>query len=751
MKQHPDSLSENVLETEPIAHESILGLIKCIKSDYAMMQSWLDRQAFYRWKRYGAGDPGRRGVTSPWVGASDIVMPLGDAYCNQIVAPLMTALFGGSKHCRMVPMNPQAWDTRASAEMLMEAWARGWGTFGQKDLKRQLNYALSSLAQTGRGVLIAEYEYRTRVELQKIRRESLPGILGKLVVIPKITAVQREQLMQAIPDMNSPDILAFFGSEAPVQPLDSELFKHYEDRIKSAVIRLYRLDYEEKIDRVACNEIMSYLRNGTSEKTLEVVTRSVIEDGPRLRNVEIQDLILPPRAPIDLSRCDRVVVRTHVPKGELEEMARDMEWSNAEHAAEQGGRDALITDSMYQERLARTLAASSGLDVDDSDTVELWRVWSREEIHRTGGSVREMVYRVVEPNSGAVLYKAEAQSVPLTVMTMEANADDYFDSRGVGEILKDPDAHVTALYRGLENTVTLTTYPTFQAKRKVFTDPDFEDIAPGDVIPVDAAGDIVQFPMASNTMPLERMLHSLLMWPERLIGGLDNQMTSDENFDRPRTATEIGKIDSSRKRLLGMRAMVVLDDYAQALQQVWRLILRHGPEELYLSLAGERPERLTMAQIRGEFALRPAVSAGDLDPASRYQRLMGRLQVMMQWKPILDLDITRVPNYTRAFLDVMEEDDPVAARALLPPRPSEQIQGIMQSRQAEAERLQQIKALAEKLDANVPTNPEELLAFYKAVREMLPHKNFQRLNEAADQARHQTEVDAGALANQGGP
>lgn len=757
--------SDRVDDSKKLLDARVQRLLTCVERDATDIQPWVEKQAFYRWVRHGAGDPGRRGVANPWVGASDLFMPLPEVYCNQVMAPYMNLLHGGPRHVRMVPANAEGWRNRAAAELVMESWARGGGKHHQRDLRRQTAYMIHNLTQTGRGVLHVRYAYETRVESHRLMRDRLPGILGKLVIVPDITEQQRQLMQSAVQAINSPDVLAFFGSQEPVQPLSKALFKQYYDRIKRAVIQLYELDYEDEIDTVACKDLMDYFAAGTPEKEVVVRMRAVTQDGPRLENVNLEDLVVPVGAKTDFSMLERLCHKIHMTRSQAASMADEDDWTNADEALESASLDDGLQPNGLQpsnplrvEQLERTLSRQNAATGEEEDHVTFLKIWSYEPIEGVEDEdswkkpgPRQLCCTIVEPNSRKAVYSAVVEGeLPYYCLTLEANSDDFFDSQGIAEKLRDVTAHVNALYRGYENAVTLVTFPTYQAKRSAYTDIEGFEIAPGDVVPVANPGDIQQFPMNVNLFPLDKLLSNLMQWPERLIGGIDHQLGGEEPRERPRTATEISKMDSARQRILGVRALVFLDDYAKALQGVYRMLLRYGPDRLFIHAEGSVPTRVSMAQLRGDFTVRPMAAVGDLDPQMRYQRAMARLQMLMQSKQMIDGDLTRKADVMQALVDVFDADDPMATQALLPMRSPEEQQSLMKIQQQEALRLQGLRETADALDANVEiNNPQVLLALLRELKSISPFGDFQRLRLVADEAKNRAMGTMAAL--NGGP
>lgn len=764
MKLHPSVVEgQNRLDDQKDIDDRVSVLCKAVKSDQDAMRDFLTEQAYYRWRRYGAGDPGRRGVTSPWLNASDIVYNMSEVYCGQTDAAFMQMLFGnGSRHVRCTGYDEAAHKNVKNVEAYMNAWASGGGIHAQSDLKLQAAMLIGSMTQTGAGVLRDSYEYLCRVEGSSIRRSDLPGILSRISIVPTISEPQRHMMMQTIPGLNTPDILAFYGVQEPVQPLNAALAAQFMPRIRQEVISQYGLDLEEPIDREALADILDYIKSGTKDRSHTITVKQVLADGPRLHSVERGDLFMPMGTRLDLSRAGRIAERLRFGKEQFATLGEANDWRNIDEVIAcdmDESRGGNLDDPLEVERRTRT--KMNNPPDSDAGIVTVMMVHHYEpltgELPEMQGDAKfkgrpmRLVCTLFGETSEKVIAKYPVRGgMPYTGFYHEAKSDDYFEPRSIPKMLRDPESHATAIYRTLENVMTLISYPTFQAKRSKFTEAEGFEIPPGGVVLVDNAGDIQQMPMQSNTFPAERLLQNLMSWPEGLIGGTDMNLTDDEHLERPRTATQMGMINSATVRVRSMKGMLFLDSYAMALRRVLNQFQMHGPDEFFVGVAGAPPMKLSMAKIRGDMDVLPWPSVGDMDPNYRKQQAQLVFQTLMQVMPVLTNDPTVVPQPAIAARRLMEELDPNAAKSILPEPSDEQMQAFMQRAQVEQQKAQQMADIGKAAEAQNPLTPDQIQALQDYLGELTGRKELQMVYKRASDMQASTDQAALAMAHAGG-
>jgi len=328
----------------------------------------------------------------------------------------------------------------------------------------------------------------------------------------------------------------------------------------------------------------------------------------------------------------------------------------------------------------------------------------------------------------------------------------YRAPRGIPEILDDIESHVGAWHRWLENNMMISTTTSLAVSRGSIENPNEIEPFPGMILPVETAStDVAPIPWPQVDVPIERLEQFYLQWPERLIGGLDTENLQQNSQER-RTATEVGFIAQNREKVLGQRGMIFLKAMRKPLRECWQLWKQFGPTDAYVHITGEDPQRVTQHMTRGRFDVEPVAANGQHDPGVRQQMAASRLQVAMQVAPMLANDPRGVLDLTTAFLDWVEEGDPMAVGRLWKPHSPEDRQAIAEQRQKEAQRLAQFRELAERARQNAPITDEEAERLLREVRsspELFPHGSNQEVVEAAAAAAKAVE-DGFALNGGGG-
>lgn len=720
-------------------------LINQVRNDILDLQDWLYQKLVWYERRY-SNVPRESGW--PWPGASDVWLPLSDLYINRIKATYMNLLFGGRRTSTMVPVNEQGFANQNAAQMQMEHILRGKGVNAMPDLEFQAAAIIDSACQFGLGIAKTYYSYKTRAATETLRRDDMPGILSRLIVIPNLTDQERREYQMRFPAINPPEFQAIFGT-LDVNPMNREVFDRLGSVIEEEVVSMFGLDLEENEDKVARDEIMEYLRTGTRDRSIAVTKKEVLEDCPRIINVPIQDLIVPAGAMLDLSRVDRITQRLFLTPEELKQRAKDEMWDKeaADEALEAGMLGTLHqagdTDILSFEQLQRSHDEAF---VGDQEQVELWSTWTFEEVHRKG--CPELVQIVYEPNSGATLYKApfapDHGQLPFTVIPFEVNELTYKSPRGIPQILSDIESHVSAWHRRLEDNMLIGTTLTAAVSRNTIDNPNGIEPYPGLMIPTDdPQGDIKPIAWPQTDISIERLEQFYMHWPERLIGALDAE-NLQANAPERRTATEVSLIDSTRQRLVGMRATLFLKAWSRPLQQCWLLQKQFGPRTSFVYVSGEPPVRLTQSQTRGRFTVEAYFASGPMDPGFRQQQALAIVQTLAQLQPILANDPRFVLDLGQAVNDWLQEADPAKARRVLKVRSPEEQQQMIQQQQQQAQMLSEYEQIAERARMNAPITDDEGERLLRYIKSQLPHKELQQViaaaKAAAEVARDNTDL-----------
>jgi hypothetical protein len=729
------------------AEKDARELVELVSSYRRDMDEWLEVKSEWWKRRYALHE---RYTEDPWPGASTMWLPMSDLYINQAKPFYSNLIFGGPRVCTMVPENAAGVDNVPASEQMMEHILRGGGKHAMQDFPQQKLITDESMLTYGVGIVKTYYSYRSRAATETLRRDDLPGILGKLVFKPGLSDGDRLAIQQQFdPNMlNPPEVQAFFGE--PVNPINSTMFKKHEQRIGDEVRRMFDIDEDDKLDSAAFKKIMSYLRRGTPEASIAVTKREVIEDVPRIINVPIQDLILPPQALCDFSRAEVIAHKQRKTRTEIEELAEDSLWEKKAVEALLQSPDSGIgyeTDTLTLEQRERTQDYGLG---DQEQLFEYWQIYSYQDLE--GSGFKELTITEVDPHTSAVLRKApfpaDHGQMPFSAITFEMNDASLRGSRGIPEILKDLEEHVAANFRHMENSMQITGVPSFALQRNLAK--EFEDRPwfPGVGFPTDdPQRDIKQIEMNPVELQFQVTLGFLQGWAERIAGGFDAAPLGSNDAPERRTAHEAQIVDSTRGRVAGMRGMLHAKQWERPFSQVWSLWRQFGPKAAYVHITGEQPKTITQAQTRGRFFVKPYAAVGANDPDLRARQASIRLQEGAQFAPLLQGHPTMRLNLARLLEDKWRIEDPIATARSLTELSQEEQQALAQQLKAQMQKAEQLETLAQQAIANTPTDPENLVRLMNEMARRMPHGQLQQILQEAEAARSAANA-AGAYSGQ---
>lgn len=750
-------------------------LSKLVDADKSNMGNWLKRQAFYWRRRYAYEN---RQVNTPWPGASNVVYPMEDMQIGQGVPPLHGALLGKRHVASLIPLATSSPQATLHAELALENMLRGGGVTAIPDFEEQVTYALDAAFCLGRGILRPYLAYRTAERSQTLHSHALPGMLSTLMVMPGLDDRDRDGLAQGNPAAireyalalgisddaalqtvalaNRPEILDWLGTH---QPLNRAAFKMVRDRIAASVVREFGLDEDlpansktaDPTDAKALDEILDWIGAGFPGSKLTVRTREVLRHGPAVANVSCFDLFVPSGTRNDLSRADRITERCLYTEADLLAFARD-------HDLPDDAVDQVLAKSKLIHGLSVTqeepprhdsqrALASSG---HEQALYEVYWTWHRSDLH--GDRAPEM--RVTVWGKGCTempLLDKEDDSLrgafPHVVLPLEFHRDGYFDSRPVGQILRDASSYMTSMYRGIDNQITLTVGPYFKARKTMFIDPETYAPTPGSVVGILRPDDFSVETAPTNMMPMERYMAMFQHWPERLVGTVDIASTQPQRHFEPRTQFEVSSIVRQQQGVVGMRARLMFGRFRQVIQKCWDMLQVYGPPSWWISVAGREPEVMTRARIQGDYQVVLKIAAADMDPDYRYQRALARFQVMQQLAadPRVSRDPRFVLDITQAGLDVLYEDDPEAAARLLVHRSAEEQRQIAERDAAEAQRAAVLADVARRLAVNAGIGRDEAATILREVRALSPHKGMTVVTATAEEAEAQIQQVAALI------
>jgi hypothetical protein len=697
---------------------------------------WIENKLIAYARRYASSNFAKPDVSFPWLGASNFDFPLSDIHIEELKPPLMNLHLGGPLVYNMVPMNANGIPNAPQAARTMDSILK----YRMPDYPLQILWGSDSLAMYGTKTDKVYYSYVTRQQDETIRRIDLPPRLANIAVFADLTPQQQQ-----------------IANQIGVQLLTRAQFDENAKQIQAIVEEEYDLDPDERVDKLAIEEVMRFLRNGSSDSELIIKRRAVVEDTPRLINVPLED-ILTPSGTTNIADAEGVVHWMFFSESDIKQRARDNVWDdngvravlNSGGARDRSGFAGSAADVLYQAKMDR-LRLANMLPGDTEDSLfrigEFYTKWDID-----GDGLDERIVITMDPKSGTILKAIplpfDHGEWPFTDTFLEATDQDRLAPRGIPEQIHDLESHATALGRAEENNLLIETSRSFTYIDTSSINPMTLNWMPNLMIPVQSHDDLKAIEMAPRALALEQPMRNLLALAERRVSGA-NRAVLDLPPPERRTATEVQSFSQARQQVMTVRAILYNEGAKRNGKLIWSLWKQYGPDSWYTFITGEDPVKLTQAQIQGEFMAQPVGAVADMDPDFRAQQALQRLQISMNLHSLIVDDPRWTHDLAQAYADWLNQMDPLTAQRILRPNPPEEIQRRIQSQQAQAQRLSQFAELAQMAKANTPMTEDKMEALISEMKKNMPHGALQQILEASQQADRRSEANAALIGANG--
>jgi hypothetical protein len=719
-------------QDKKFTEEFITQIQHDVNADAQAMDQWVERKRKAYDRRYQQG--GRGGVNFPWPGASDFDYPGSDIEVDNAKPGLMNIVFGGRRIVDAMPISPDAAAQAVNAGITMEYLLRyRMGERGVPDYFRQTALAAESFIQHGTCVDKVIYSYLTERRRESYTSQTLPEALAQIQVVDAIGEQQQQALMQQ-------GILAI--------PRDQ--FGEFAKQIEQVIVGAFNLDLQNREDRIVVNQVLSFIKANNPDATLDFVATQVIEDCPRIINCEIENVIVPSGSKT-LQSASRLAHDMWFNEADLQRRAFSGQW--APDAVEDvlansrgNRRTGQIDGNRLHDAMRRRSDTNYEVDRDDAQ-------FKISEVYCYKLNAQKVPVPIVitmERQMGTVLRAVEFDYAhgawPFTESSYEVNDHGYFASRGIPEKIEGLEKHMTGMMRAEFNGLIMATSQSFTYRMSSGINPQKLRWMPHLMIPVRSHDDLQPIQTHTNVLALERpqmMLQNLI---SKVTGGRLNTTTNEMRQDRPPTAAQVNETSGASQNSNGLRGMYFQMGRNGLYRQVWALWRQFGPDEFYAMVANEPLQKLSQHQIRGEFQIIPVGAIGDMDPEFRTGQSFQILDLLMKAEPIIQKDPRYAPDVTQAVKDVLDRMDVTASMRLLKRRTPDEMKKFIKQQQAEAQRLQELRSEAERLQVGAASTPEGAANVLREVRSNTPHKGLQPIIEGGQQAAADA-ANAAALVN----
>jgi len=711
-KEHTTHRFDASLSLTRRSKDFLLGQRRLVDKDSNDRMGWLDRRAHFQRRRYGLE---WRNPSFPWVGSSDIVLPLIDKSIDQL-KPEFVSLVTGARP----PVTVSGIGQNARNESNVELWFQWLLESGSPNFIREVILATDDLLEMGRGILQTFWKWETSPAPETLRRSHLPPRLRRLI------AVKTQREADEIQAANQ-----LLGTQAAV--ITVKEFEGFEDQIREMLEREYDLSKGESSDARALNQIVEWLKTGAREP-LTILKRDVRVDAPAVVAVSPIDFIVP-ETTTEIEDAERLTQVITMGATELRRAARDngfnldavdfvVDASNKKRS--RGGHSLASARNDY----IQDNADREGMSRADDMEFEIYKscLWFSDGPGKPDFKAIAL-YHPDHPDKPFkfIRYQRPSGRWPYHTGTFELNKRRWHSPRGIPEIIDDLEQELTLEHRAKINRMSIVNAPTFAYRANSRINPETFHWVPGQMFPVpDPSRDIVPLQVPSLDVSFDREEQILRTWAEERLGatdfGLANPLSS---LTEARTATEIEQIQARSDRALSLRGTLFQGMMEQVYEEFFQMWHAFGPREVWVRLFDDaEPVRVTKEELQGEFVFSVTAEIGATNPQREGQRALLVLQTLLQLQQAGAVGDQFELNLGEAMSNWLEQTDRRLARRVVRRRTPQEVKQIQQERK----RRQDLMDAAE---SNIPLEPRELQEAAKLLESRSPKRGAQQVRLGA--------------------
>lgn len=587
--KRPNPIALDVIgDLTPNLRPQIKELVERIRDVDSANHGWLQNQLEYIKARFGK----RRKKKVPWVGASNINVPLTDGIVRRW-RPGIAAL--------ILDANPVAFftareETDLEPARVVEPFFT-WLFVEHMQTASELMKLVDLIANRGHAYVREGWRYETDKEARIASAASLfPNGLEDFVLRKQQVQSGQERAQQI-----SPEALV-------AQKLAEE----------------YDLNPEDEQEGPMLVEAAQKLVEGA--RNVRLIFEKVIHDRPDWGALDPINTIVEQTG--NPETADFFVIIHKMSRDQLVRMAADQEFDTAQtmkvveamsdsqrtsfaRVASSGGTGGASMRQQISDFMDRRAGQLSTEAVRSrSPRTPVWEVFCKLDLDGDGVRERAKMWYSAEFNEPLATspYAFPFTPWPITLYKFEPHAERPIDSRGIPELLAELQKLVNAFHNARVDAAQILLAPVF-ARRSMAN--DFSQTIqwrPGAIIPVQNANDIqpIQHDLRILTGLLQEEQSNQRL-AETFIGTFDATISNLQQTSERRTAAEINAITQLATNVFGLDARLFQEAMGRSFKKIWQLWQEFGPEEVFFRVQGEPQPRLARkSEINLSYDIAPA-------------------------------------------------------------------------------------------------------------------------------------------------
>lgn len=660
MKGHPQNL--RVIDLD--INERFLSFFEYLKSqvdkDKNDRYTWIEKNRRFHANRYALS---RRKPTFPFPGAADVWPPLTDMIIEQMKSLYLNLILLSAPPVTAIAMGEEEMDRTKD----VETWFEYQINHGSPNFMREQHYYVDDTLAQGFGILKTFWQYETRTAPEVFELSRLKPELAQRVVHPNLP----EDLASLYLSEKIFDSLAYEPQE-----LGGEMHPSTLTLLESS----YDLDFDDKTDEKAIRQILEWMRTGAKEPLI-VKKRDTVIDAPATAAIMAENWIVPGSA-TDVEDSFHISHEMWLNGFQVQARTRDAKWNPA--ASEMlmdTGKGA--NDPRYARSGIQGLEAErQGLAYTQGEKYYVVESCTWFDYDQDG--VDEKVVITWSPNAErplrAYAYDRPSYKWPYHISEFERNKRGIYASRGIPERLQDIERELVVSKRAELNRKMISSALSLMVRSTSPLANQAIRWVPGEkliVNDVDRDAKPLTFPDLSVIFQQDQNIWKV--WAESSIG-TPNFAIADptSNLNEPRTAKEIGAIQSQSRSIGGIRTSIYREAMSGVFHELFDLWHMLGDERVWVSTTSSEALELNKEELQGAYSFVLGPLVGLDDPTLEAQKALARIQVLMQVVASGTLPPEVKVDLGRAVELWITKDDPRAARQILSRRSPEEMKQIEQ-------------------------------------------------------------------------
>ncbi len=618
----------------------------------------------------------------PWVGSSNITMPLIDNEVTKAKAPLLSTL-NINPIVTFKPLSVRAFDQTDLAEETMQWMLKS----RMRDFEKQVEIGTDHMGTYGYTILKTVYEFETETITEKIKRNELS--LDDLTQLARALAAVQEGAL-------------------PQEDFDLAFSQLVSDR--------WGLDGEDETDQQAIEDIMNFIREEKEE--VEIQRIAITRDAPYVSAVD-PSLFYPEEGVMELRDAERiteVIFDTHndmkkkaetgwydadAVKKILDELNRSDTASDGDGSSKSSSDSGKVFSQLNTERRKREGLTSTS----KKGNIENREVYCLYDIHDRG--VKDKCLLIYNPDTKIKLrfmeFPYEHGAWPYEQLRNEETDGRFYSPRGVGELIDDIDDMITQNHRNKLNSMTIANAPTFKYRLGSNINPNNMQWTPGQFYPVMNMNDFEAVTVPHNDLSFDNEESNLRFWVESTTGSTD--FAFREQRSEARTAKEVGAIENVSAASSSLKVSRFQREMKLVYRQIWNLWMQYGPDRFTTFTPDGAIRHVSKFDMDAKFDMDPTATFGDNNPEGRFIKAQQRLGqiILLAKEGILPLIQDKYEvDIGAAVKDMFDKDDFAASSKIVRKRSDQEIAQIQQQQQQQADQEQNAAQAQDNQPKSVP-------------------------------------------------